>query len=125
MILIGHILEQDRLNAIMYLLAVEWIHVDNGIDRNYWVYQPADFFGVRGRIVQVRPGGKLHPHEDLSVGEKRHMYVIETNNLAETWSDGIGYTLAQGGIYQVNPKMTHSSTNLGETNRTHLIIDLA
>lgn len=75
-------------------------------------------------FLMIPPGGRVHRHKDV-IGIKRTFHIpVETNNDCESWIGDKNYTLDVGKIYEVDREIEHESFNFGETNRTHLLIEI-
>ena len=86
---------------------------------------PGDWTGCSLMIV-FADGGRIDPHCDenmkLVTWVRRHL-VLQTNPEALATHDGYQQHLELGGVYQMDPRVEHSSVNHGMTDRIHLYVD--
>lgn len=109
---VGVIDESER----QYLLATNVPYVQyKGNDKDYYVGK----FDKRYMWLRIPPGGFVHPHTDKA-GIRRH-YVLQTNPSSLLYIEGKEYHLEQGGIYDMDGRLEHWSTNDGDTDRIHYI----
>lgn len=77
-------------------------------------------------ITQVLPNGCIPPHHDVPPeGSNRYHLVLETNPLCWVMHGGEWQQLEQGGIYRMDPGVTHAAVNWGAMPRTHLVVDIS
>ena len=79
-------------------------------------------------LVSLQPnGGSIPIHTDLPLrdGLVRHHLVLQTNDRCWNFHGGHWQQLELGGIYTVDPMVEHASINWGETQRVHLVVDMA
>ena len=78
-------------------------------------------------LNRLKPGDYVHPHVDqMDVGERWHL-VLSTNPDAKWWDEveNKEVHLEQGFWWgPVNYRAMHSVWNYGETERTHLVVDV-
>lgn len=73
-------------------------------------------------VVVLGPGAVIRPHVDKDEGTRYHL-VLSTNDACWSMNDGRWLQCELGGIYTMNPRLTHASANWGVTPRVHLVID--
>jgi len=84
---------------------------------------------LSARIIAIKPGGIIPLHMDARPydEEKRTRYhvVLTTNPFCWNYHDESVQHLVLGGIYTVDETLPHASVNWGDTDRVHLVIDVA
>lgn len=94
-------------------------------------YQTADVSAAypdyrRAFFLKLPPGAALHPHVDAGDCATDHI-VISTNPACLNWwrdeSGDHAMHMEQGQRYTVNRTVLHWSTNDGETDRIHLLLE--
>lgn len=113
--------EDERLGLLQRAAGVDWGH-NQGSDpkRDYWAVSGAQRPEGRELWVKICPGGILHPHVDGDGMRKQH--VLQSNDKALTYEDGVAYNLEEGGIYELDAALEHWSTNEGEEDRIHYVL---
>ena len=69
--------------------------------------------------------GKIHKHIDTPRLEETYHIPIETNDLCINYMEDEPYHLEVGKIYWVDRSREHHSVNLGDSDRVHLLIEVA
>lgn len=84
---------------------------------------------VLGRVmlVNLKAGGIITEHKDegeyAAMFRRYHLPLI-TNPNCHFYSQGEGYVLKAGNLYELENKKEHSVLNYGDTARVHLIMDM-
>ena len=81
------------------------------------------------RLVRLEPGGELREHSDpqldLKLKKQVRLHVpVFTNELVEFLLNGEAVPLLPGELWYMRLSDPHSVRNLGQTERTHLSIDV-
>ena len=76
----------------------------------------------RAFFLKIPPGGKVHKHVDKP--STRYIIPVTTNPKCVSWVAGEAYHLEVGKVYHVDTTQEHESTNDGETDRVHLLVDV-
>lgn len=81
---------------------------------------------ARSMLVMLAPGGNIPVHRDLPLAAEsvRYHLVLTTNPRCWNYHDGGFQQLEEGGVYTVDMTAEHASINWGETQRTHLVVDV-
>lgn len=80
----------------------------------------------RVMLARMAPGGVIHPHRDGNPAAKwpHKIHVPLLTNPDVTFEvDGVGYKFEEGEAVEVNNMAVHAVTNLGQTDRIHLIFE--
>ncbi len=126
---IGKVTKASIENYKVVLKDAIWKHITaKGHDYKIWFYTgdikefpeyTAAFF------LQVPSGGAVTKHVDNSTRNKSYCIPIETNPSAYTVSGSNTYNyLEVGKLYEVDKTIEHRSANDGDTDRTHLLIEI-
>lgn len=119
-----------------WLSEAEWKHW-NEAPRDYftWHVTPEDVVEIlpifhepmQQFFIRLAPGGQVHKHVDRRKGHTFHIPVY-TNDRCECYHHTeygtITNHLEVGGIYSVDRTVMHSSRNMGETDRVHLLVEV-
>ena len=73
-------------------------------------------------LVALHQGASIEPHEDKDQLPRYHV-VLQTNEKSWSYSAPHWQQLTAGGVYLMDPRVTHASINWGAEPRVHLIID--
>lgn len=87
-----------------------------------------EYYCSRALIAKLPPGGKVGDHVDPGLTFSlfhRYAWVIKTNPGAEMIIDGERRHFSTGEIWEINNKCTHGAVNEGQSDRLHLIFDIA
>ena len=88
----------------------------------------APYYCSRAVIAKLPKGAKVKEHVDPGLAFDlfhRFCWVIKTNPEAKMVIDGDEQHFSLGEIWEINNKLPHSAYNEGESDRIHLIFDLA
>ncbi len=81
------------------------------------------------RLMRLHAGAEITEHRDQGVGlehgEIRLHVPIQTNTLVEFKVNGKQAIMQPGELWYINADQPHSVTNRGNTDRIHLVIDMA
>jgi quercetin dioxygenase-like cupin family protein len=79
------------------------------------------------RLMRLEPGAVIKEHSDIQLayeegGVRLHL-PVQTNSLVEFHLDGERVILNEGELWYLNLSLPHRVSNLGATDRIHLVID--
>jgi hypothetical protein len=80
----------------------------------------------RVMIVKLKPGGVIAPHVDTGAYADyytRYHIVVQTNGDASLCADGETQFMPTGTAWLFNHKSMHYGSNMGKTDRIHVIFD--
>jgi hypothetical protein len=82
----------------------------------------------RVRLMRLRPGAIIEPHDDpgqgWSDGVARMHVPITTNEGVSLTLDGETVSMSPGELWYLDVERVHSARNAGSTDRVHLVLDL-
>lgn len=113
---LGTLSEDERLRLLEEASSQPFGHNkghDHEQEWDYWATSTGNRLWVK-----ICPGGRLRRHHD---GGLRLQHVLQTNDRAISYVDGVGYNLEQGGIYELDASKDHWSENDGDTDRIHYV----
>lgn len=96
---------------------------------SYFVYVLSSFECsiTSARLLKMKAGAVVKEHRDLGVaiedGEARLHIPITTNQYVEFFSNGKQITMKEGECWYLNAQLPHRLSNLGTSDRVHLVID--
>jgi hypothetical protein len=110
-----------------YPIYYEWQHIiDPIVDRIVSEHLTQGGFVNKMMISNIIPGGKMPTHwdeEPTQLLSKRIHVVITSNAQSEFIVNDTVYHFSPGEIFELNNMMPHSVSNMGDSDRVHLIID--
>ena len=79
------------------------------------------------RLMNLQPGSVIRPHKDADLsfekGEARLHIPVFTNDGVSFYSEDDLVRMKEGECWYINVNLPHSVSNLGPTDRIHLVID--
>lgn len=123
----GGVIVKDKLRLMSVMDYTKFTPIATPQFKNVFRYVATlGFFPRRARLVQLPPGGKSNWHVDSTPEQSlaRIHFIIETNPEAKFITEDGTYHLAEHRVYIFNTCGFHQVVNNGETNRTHLMMDV-
>jgi hypothetical protein len=115
----------------------EWHHWDQDKDYHTFHIKPDDVDEIipvlapcfQQFFIKMEPGGYVHRHVDARKGVTYHV-PVSTNKDCYCFmfpenEPAHGYHLEVGKIYEVDRDVPHSSQNNGDSDRIHLLVEVA
>ncbi len=87
-----------------------------------------EYYCSRALIARLPAGKKVGSHVDPGATFglfHRYCWVLKTNQSAKMIVENESHHFPLGDIWEINNKSTHGAVNEGETDRLHLIFDIA
>lgn len=79
------------------------------------------------RLLNLKPGASIKPHKDHELafekGEARLHFPIFTNPKVEFYVEDQLIPMKEGECWYINANLMHRVSNLGSTDRIHLVVD--
>ncbi len=144
----------DALRSVLEELdAEDWVptHPDGPYESDEWIVVPFVEFGretpmmerfpIMAKVLQefkcpvkmmvyynMLPGAKIHPHRDtsgaLELGYLRFHVPVRTNPQVEFLVDDVAVRMQEGQLWALNTSPRHSVSNLGNSDRVHLVLEV-
>jgi aspartyl/asparaginyl beta-hydroxylase (cupin superfamily) len=144
----------DALRSVLEELdAEDWVptHADGPYESDGWRVVPFVEFGqetpmmerfpIMAKVLQefkcpvkmmvyynMLPGAKIHPHRDTSgtmeLGFLRFHVPIRTNPQVDFHVDNVAVPMREGQLWALNTSHKHAVSNLGNSDRVHLVLEV-
>jgi len=80
------------------------------------------------RLLNLKAGAVIKEHRDVELafesGQARLHFPVQTNDKVEFYVNNTRVTMLPGHCWYINANLPHRVSNLGETDRIHLVMDV-